>query len=105
VGFDAAWGKTNLLFGLFRLNLIVMTTVEEIEAAIRALPQKEREKLVEDLPSILPELDGDSEWKRIIADSRLRPALTRLGDENEARLKANPQAFPEIRDEDFDQHS
>ena len=29
-----------------------MSTVKEIEAAIRALPPQEREKLVEDLPAI-----------------------------------------------------
>jgi hypothetical protein len=33
-----------------------MSTVPEIEAAIKALPPSERERLAEDLPSILPEL-------------------------------------------------
>ena len=32
-----------------------MSTVAEIEAAIKALPPAERERLAEDLPSILPE--------------------------------------------------
>ena len=78
-----------------------MATAEEIEAAIRSLPQRERAKLIEDLPSILPELSGDAEWERIIADTRPRPALTKLGDELESQLKAHKENFPEIRDEDF----
>ena len=82
-----------------------MSTVKEIEAAIRALLPREREMLVQDLPSILPELNGDSAWDRIINNPRPRPALTRLGDEIEAQLLANPDCFPEIRDSDFDRHS
>jgi hypothetical protein len=80
-----------------------MSTVAEIEAAIRALPPKEREQLADDLPSILPELNGDAKWQRIIADERRRPALTALGDEVAARLKVDPTAFTELRDADFDQ--
>ena len=80
-----------------------MSTAKEIEAAILALPPKEREKLVEDLPAILPELDGDAEWSRIINDPRPRRALSALGDEIEAQLKANPERFSEIKDSDFDQ--
>ena len=79
-----------------------MSTVKEIEAAIRALPPKDREQLVDDLPSILPELNGDTEWERIIADPRPRPALTALGDQIEAQFKTNPERFPEIQDSDFD---
>ena len=82
-----------------------MSTVKEIEAAIRALPPEEREKLVEDLPSILPELNGDAAWERILHDPRPRPALTALGDQIAAEVKANPQRFPEIRESDFDERS
>ena len=78
-----------------------MSTVKEIEAAIRALPSQEREKLVEDLPAILPEMNGDAAWERIITDPR--PALMALGDEIEAQLKTNPNRFSEIQDSDFDQ--
>ena len=63
-----------------------MSTVAEIEAAIKALSPSERERLVEDLPSILPELNGDARWERIISDGRPRPALTALGDEIAAQL-------------------
>ena len=50
---------------------------QEIEAAIRALPPQEREKLVEDLPAILPEMNGDAAWERIITDPRPRPRSPR----------------------------
>ena len=80
-----------------------MSTVAQIEAAIRALPPKDREKLADDLPSILPELNGDVKWQRIITDERPRPTLSALGDEIAAQLKANPAAFSELRDADFEQ--
>jgi len=78
-----------------------MSTVAEIEAAIQALPPTERERLADDLPSILPELNGDAKWQRIVTDDRPRPALTALGDEIAAQMKANPAAFREMRDGDF----
>jgi hypothetical protein len=80
-----------------------MSTVAEIEAAIKTLPPAERERLADDLPSILPELNGDLKWQRITADARPRHALTALGDEIAAQLKANPAAFSQIHDTDFDQ--
>ena len=54
-----------------------MNTVAEIEAAILALPLNERERLADELPSILPELNGAAQWQRIINDTRPRPALYR----------------------------
>jgi hypothetical protein len=57
-----------------------MSSAKEIEVAIQALSPTEREKLVADLPSILPELRGEPAWPRIMDDSRPRPALTALGD-------------------------
>jgi hypothetical protein len=80
-----------------------MSTVAEIEAAIRALSPAERERLADDLPSILPELNGDAQWHRIVRDERPRPALSALGDEIAARLKASPATFSEIHDADFDE--
>ncbi len=79
-----------------------MSTAKEIEAAILALSPDERQKLVEDLPDILPELDGDAVWTRIIRDPRARPALSALGDEIEAQLKSDPNRFAEIKASDFD---
>ena len=71
-----------------------MSTVAEIEAAIKALPPRDRERLAEDLPSILPELNGDLKWQRIASDSRPRPALTALGDEIAVQYNNNPGDFP-----------
>ena len=70
-----------------------MNTVAEIEAAILALPLNERERLADELPSILPELNGAAQWQRIINDTHPRPALTDLGDQIAAQLKANPASF------------
>lgn len=80
-----------------------MSTLAEIEAAIMALPSKDREKLADDLPTILPELNGDAIWRHIISDSRPRPALSTLGDEVAAALKVNPAVYSELRDADFEQ--
>ena len=80
-----------------------MSTVAEIEAAIQTLTAAERERLADHLPAILPELNGNAHWHRILTSSRPRPALTALGDEIEARFKNNPAAFAEIKDSDFDQ--
>ena len=79
-----------------------MSTVAEIEEAIKALPPSERERLAENLPSILPELRGDLVWQRIIQDERPRSALSGLGDEIEASFKTRPEQFPEISDSDFE---
>lgn len=82
-----------------------VNTVQEIEAAIRSLSPGERQKLAEDLPGLVPELDGDAAWERIIRDSSPRPAFSALVDRIEADLQRNPSAFPEIQESDFDRHS
>jgi hypothetical protein len=82
-----------------------MSTVAEIEAAIKALPASERERLAEDLPFILPELRGDLIWQHIINDERPRPSLSSLGDQIEASLKTRPDQFPEIKDSDFEKRA
>jgi hypothetical protein len=78
-----------------------MSTAQEIEDAIRTLSKKEREKLVSDLPTILPELSADAEWDRIVNDPRPRPALTALGDSIAAEMRAHPESFPKVKDSDF----
>ena len=82
-------------------RLVGMSTAQEIGDAIRTLSKKEREKLVSDLPSILPELSADAEWDRIVIDPRPRPALTALGDAIAAEMKAHPESFPKVKDSDF----
>jgi hypothetical protein len=74
-----------------------MSKVEQIENAIRALPPQERAQLVRDLPNILPELDGDAAWERIIRDSQPRPGLSALLDEAETEYRANPESCDETR--------
>ena len=78
-----------------------MSTVEQIEEAIRALPDRERDRLARDLPRLLPELDGDAAWDRIIRDERSRPAFSRLLDEVDAAVAENPARFPETTDDEF----
>jgi hypothetical protein len=82
-----------------------MSTAHEIEDAIRTLSPAEREKLIKDLPVLLPELDGDLAWNRIIGDARSRPGFTALLDQVEAEYKKKPAAFPKIKDKDFDLRS
>lgn len=62
-----------------------MATLEQIEAAIRHLPDREREKLAADLPSLFPELRDEAWWNRIVFDSAPRPALSALLDETDSR--------------------
>ncbi len=69
-----------------------MSTAREIEEAIRSLPTSERNKLLHHIPDLFPELSGDAEWERIIADERPRPALTKLLDKTEAEFRHNPDA-------------
>ena len=81
-----------------------MSTVDEIENAIRQLSPDERARLVESIPSLLPELDGDAEWSRIINDPTPRPKLTKFLDEIDARFRENPEQFTELTEEEFDKH-
>ncbi len=67
-----------------------MSTVEQIEAAIRALPAGERDRLVKDLPALTPELDGDAAWERIIHVDRRNPAFSRMLDEAKAAVAEDP---------------
>jgi len=64
-----------------------MSTAREIEKAIRSLPASERSKLLQNISDLFPELSGDAEWERIIADERPRPALTELLDKTEAEFR------------------
>jgi hypothetical protein len=79
-----------------------MSTAVEIEAAIRTLSPTERKKLVHDLPALLPELDGDEAWKRIIEDSKPSPALSAFADAIDAEQQRSPNSFREIKESDFD---
>lgn len=82
-----------------------MSTVEQIEAAIRSLPAGERDRLVKDLPKLFPELDGEAAWERIIHDARPRPAFSRLLDEAESAIAEGPAKYPETTDDEFKRRS
>jgi hypothetical protein len=79
-----------------------VSTIQEIKAAIRSLSPEERKRLAEDLPGLVPELDGDAAWERIIRDIRPRPAFSALVDRIEAEFQRSPSAFPEVQESDFD---
>jgi hypothetical protein len=83
---------------------LIVSTVEEIAAAIRELPDAERARLAESLPTLVPELDGDARWEEIIRDPTPRPALTALGDKVEAAYRENPEQLTELTEEEFDKH-
>jgi hypothetical protein len=78
-----------------------MGTAQQIEDAIRALERSERDKLLQHLPQLFPELAGDVEWERIIRDERQRPELTRLLDETEEQLRRDPSSLPEVKASDW----
>jgi hypothetical protein len=82
-----------------------MSTVQEIKVAIQNLSPREREELAACLPGLVPELDGDAAWERIIRDARPRPALSSLLNQVEADFRADPTALPEMTDAEFDRHA
>ncbi|MHB8524300.1 MAG: hypothetical protein ACYDH9_26570 [Limisphaerales bacterium] len=82
-----------------------MSTVQEIEAAIQKLPPADRAKLIADLPALLPELEGDAAWERIVRDSRRRPALSEVLDRAEAEDRIAPATLAETSETEFDRHS
>lgn len=79
-----------------------MSTAKEIEEAIRALETTERDKLLQHLPQLFPELAGDVEWERIIRDDQPRAAFSKLLDRYEADLSANRDLYPKVAESDFD---
>ena len=82
-----------------------MSSLEEIELAITSLSPDDRARLVKDLPALLPEWEGDLAWARILHDPTPSPALSSIVDEVDAQYRQNPEAFPEIRESDFDRQS
>lgn len=82
-----------------------MSTVDEIANAIKNLSAAERAQLVESIPALLPELDGDAEWSRIINDPTPWPKLEKFLDEIDAQYRKDPEQFPVVRENDFDEKS
>lgn len=82
-----------------------MSTVQEIKAAIQRLSTAERQDLIAELARLLPELDGDAAWERIISESRPRPRLTELLDRVEIECQRDPTKLTETSEAEFDRHS
>ena len=81
----------------------IVSTVEEIAAAIRELPDAERARLAESLPKLVPELDGDARWEEIIRDPTPRPKLEKFLDDIDEAYRKDPEQFPIVRESDFDE--
>ena len=79
-----------------------MSTAQQIEEAIRSLEKTERDKLLQHLPQLFPELAGDVEWERIIRDAQPRAAFSKLLDRYETDLSADRDSYPKVAESDFD---
>jgi hypothetical protein len=82
-----------------------MSSLKEIEKAIGELSSKDRAQLVKDLPSLLPEWEGDLAWQKIIRDPSPSPSLSKFVDEIDEQFRRNPEVFPKIITNDFEQSS
>jgi hypothetical protein len=78
-----------------------MRNVEAIEEAIQKLSPAERAKLLSDLPRILPELDGDAEWNRILSDPTPNVSFSKFVDDVESQLKAGTLILRETSESEF----
>jgi len=79
-----------------------VSSLQEIELAIGGLSTEDRAKLVRDLPTLLPEWEGDLAWQRILRDPTPSSALSRLVDAVDAEFHRDAEAFPEIKEGDFE---
>lgn len=79
-----------------------MSTAQQIEDAIRSLEKTERDKLLQHLPQLFPELAVDPHWESTIRDERPRPSFSTLLDRYEADLSAEPGSYPKVAESDFD---
>ena len=82
-----------------------MNSLQEIELAISGLSTEDRAKLVRDLPTLLPEWEGDLAWQRILRDPTPSSGLAALVDEVDAQFRRDPETFPEIKEADFKRNS
>ena len=82
-----------------------MSSLQEIELAISSLSSEDQAKLVRDLPVLLAGREADAAWQKILGDPTPSPALSSLADAVDAEYRGNPEAFPEIKDADFERNS
>jgi len=64
-----------------------MSTLKEIEMAISSLSPEDQAKLVQDLPGLLPQWEGDLAWQRILREPTPSPALSNLVDKVDAEFR------------------
>jgi hypothetical protein len=69
-----------------------MNSLDEVKRAIFALSPNERAELIKELPTLLPELEGDLAWNRILQDPAPSPSLSALVDAVDAEYHRNPGA-------------
>lgn len=79
-----------------------MSTAQQIEDAIRTLEKTERDKLLQHLPQLFPELAADPGWQTILRNDRPRPSFSTLLDRYETELSAEPDSYPKVAESDFD---
>jgi hypothetical protein len=82
-----------------------VSSLQEIEMAISGLSSEDQAKLVRDLPVLLAGQAGELAWQRILRDPTPSPALSGLADAVDAEYRRNPEAFPEIKESDFERNS
>jgi hypothetical protein len=82
-----------------------VSSLQEIELAISGLSSEDQAKLVRDLPVLLAGREGELAWQKILRDPTPSPALSSLADAVDAEYRRNPEAFPEIKESDFDRNS
>jgi hypothetical protein len=82
-----------------------VSSLQEIESAISGLSSEDQAKLIRDLPALLAGYEGELAWQRILRDPTPSPALSRLADEVDAEYSRNPEAFPEIKESDFERNA
>lgn len=85
--------------------MVRMNSLEEVKRAISALSPEGRTELIKELPTLLPELEGDLAWRRIIDDPTRNPALSAFVDAVDAEYQRDPESFPEIKENDFDRNA
>jgi hypothetical protein len=73
-----------------------MNSLENVKRAIATLSPEERAELIEELPALLPELEGDLAWSRIVRDPAPSPALSALVDVVDAEYLRTPGQFLRI---------
>jgi hypothetical protein len=74
-----------------------MSSLQQIESLISGLSLQDQAKLVQDLPTLLPEWGAELAWQRIHRDPSPSEALSSVVDAVDAEFRRDLEAFPQIR--------